>query len=215
MMRARHEYDMLSAAIARQRADNARLRDEARRLREDPSAIEEIARRELGLIKPGEKSSSSKTFRPRSRKAPRSQHPRADNRDTRTAQAQQRTQFRLIEQWPGRERRRREKQSDGEADSRRAADDQHVAPPKMRRQVEPHGNRHSDGDAHTERFPNHDSPKHRPRAGADRPHWNTGVDQAKQKQDGCTGILNQCSNSLSVSRAVAGAGTKRPGSRAP
>ena len=55
MLRARHEYDELSAAIARQRADNARLREEARRLREDPRAIEEIARRELGLIKPGEK----------------------------------------------------------------------------------------------------------------------------------------------------------------
>ena len=55
MLRARHEYDELAATIARQRADNARLRDEARRLREDPAAIEEIARRELGLIKPGEK----------------------------------------------------------------------------------------------------------------------------------------------------------------
>jgi cell division protein FtsB len=37
------------------REENARLRDEARRLREDPRTIEEIARRELGLIKPGEK----------------------------------------------------------------------------------------------------------------------------------------------------------------
>jgi cell division protein FtsB len=55
MLRARHEGDQLSATIARQRADNARLREEARRLREDPGAIEEIARRELGLIKPGER----------------------------------------------------------------------------------------------------------------------------------------------------------------
>jgi cell division protein FtsB len=55
MLRARHEGDQLSATIARQRAENARLRDEARRLREDPTAIEEIARRELGLIKPGER----------------------------------------------------------------------------------------------------------------------------------------------------------------
>lgn len=55
MLRARQEYTELAAAIARQRAENARLRDEARRLREDPSAIEEIARRELGLIRPGEK----------------------------------------------------------------------------------------------------------------------------------------------------------------
>jgi len=54
-MRARREYDELAATIARERAENAQLRDEARRLREDPSAIEEIARRELGLIKPGEK----------------------------------------------------------------------------------------------------------------------------------------------------------------
>ena len=55
MLRARHEHDELSAAIARQRAENARLRNEARQLREDPSTIEEIDRRELGLIHPGEK----------------------------------------------------------------------------------------------------------------------------------------------------------------
>jgi cell division protein FtsB len=55
MLRARHEYDELAASISRQKAENARLRDQARRLREDPSAIEEIARRELGLIKPGER----------------------------------------------------------------------------------------------------------------------------------------------------------------
>jgi len=55
MLRARHQYDELSAAIARQRAENARLRETAQRLKDDPSAIEEIARRELGLIRPGEK----------------------------------------------------------------------------------------------------------------------------------------------------------------
>jgi cell division protein FtsB len=55
MMRARHDYDELSATIARQRGDNTRLREEARRLNEEPAAIEEIARRELGLIRPGEK----------------------------------------------------------------------------------------------------------------------------------------------------------------
>ena len=42
-------------ALADVRTDNARLREEARRLQEDPSAIEDLARRELGLIKPGEK----------------------------------------------------------------------------------------------------------------------------------------------------------------
>jgi len=55
MLRARHHHDELAATIARQQAENARLREEARRLLEDPSAIEEIARRDLGLIKPGEK----------------------------------------------------------------------------------------------------------------------------------------------------------------
>ena len=55
MLRARKEYDQLAATIAKQRHENARLREEARRLNEDPAAIEEVARRELGLIKPGER----------------------------------------------------------------------------------------------------------------------------------------------------------------
>jgi cell division protein FtsB len=55
MMRARRQYDQLAGDIARQRAENARLREEARRLKEDPTAIEEVARRDLGLIRPGEK----------------------------------------------------------------------------------------------------------------------------------------------------------------
>lgn len=55
MLQARHEYDALAASVARERAENTQLRDEARRLREDPGAIEAIARRELGLIRPGEK----------------------------------------------------------------------------------------------------------------------------------------------------------------
>lgn len=55
MLRARHEYDELSATIDRARLENAKLREEARRLKDDPAAIEEVARRELGLIRPGEK----------------------------------------------------------------------------------------------------------------------------------------------------------------
>src|SRR3954454_25187544 len=55
IVRARRQYDTAAAMVARQRAENARLREEVRRLREDPDAIEEIARRELGLIKRGEK----------------------------------------------------------------------------------------------------------------------------------------------------------------
>jgi len=55
MMEAREQYRLLEQSLAAARADNARLREQARRLREDPAAIEEIARRELGLIRPGEK----------------------------------------------------------------------------------------------------------------------------------------------------------------
>ncbi|HZP49080.1 MAG TPA: septum formation initiator family protein [Vicinamibacterales bacterium] len=55
ILRARQQYDQLASTIAKQRADNARLREEARRLKDDPGAIEEVARRELGLIKPGER----------------------------------------------------------------------------------------------------------------------------------------------------------------
>ncbi len=53
--RARQQHETLVETIERQRAENARLREEVRRLTEDPSAIEEIARREFGLIRPGEK----------------------------------------------------------------------------------------------------------------------------------------------------------------
>ena len=55
MLRARREGETLAATIARLRIENAGLSEQARRLREDASAIEEVARRELGLIKPGEK----------------------------------------------------------------------------------------------------------------------------------------------------------------
>ena len=55
MLRARREYDGLAATIARQRAENAVLQERARRLTDDPAAIEEVARRDLGLIKPGER----------------------------------------------------------------------------------------------------------------------------------------------------------------
>jgi cell division protein FtsB len=54
LVNARRDFRAVEASLAQARAENTRLREEARRLREDPSAIEEIARRELGLIKPGE-----------------------------------------------------------------------------------------------------------------------------------------------------------------
>lgn len=54
LLQARREYATLERSLERARTENAELRDLARRLREDPQAIEEQARRELGLIKPGE-----------------------------------------------------------------------------------------------------------------------------------------------------------------
>jgi cell division protein FtsB len=55
LLKARRDFAGVEASLVRARAENSRLREEARRLREDPSAIEELARRELGLMKPGEK----------------------------------------------------------------------------------------------------------------------------------------------------------------
>jgi cell division protein FtsB len=55
MLRARRQHDELAANIQRQRVENDRLREEIRLLTEDPATIEDIARRELGLIRPGEK----------------------------------------------------------------------------------------------------------------------------------------------------------------
>lgn len=52
--RARRQYREVSVAIDQLRRENARLREEARRLREDPATIEALARQELGLIRPGE-----------------------------------------------------------------------------------------------------------------------------------------------------------------
>ena len=55
MLKKRQEFRALEQALADIRTDNVRLREEARRLREDAAAIEDLARRDLGLIKPGEK----------------------------------------------------------------------------------------------------------------------------------------------------------------
>ena len=45
----------LADRIAVLKAENDALREHARRLREDPAYIEEVARREFGLIRPGER----------------------------------------------------------------------------------------------------------------------------------------------------------------
>jgi cell division protein FtsB len=55
LLEARRDSLATARSLEQARQDNDHRREEARRLREDPSAIEELARRELGLIKPGEK----------------------------------------------------------------------------------------------------------------------------------------------------------------
>jgi cell division protein FtsB len=53
-VRYRAEQAELEAAVTRLRLENQHLQEERRRLVEDPSALEEEARRSLGLIRPGE-----------------------------------------------------------------------------------------------------------------------------------------------------------------
>ena len=56
LVRTRHEHDRLAAEVGTGKRENDRLREQIRRLKgEDPTAIEDIARRELGLIRPGER----------------------------------------------------------------------------------------------------------------------------------------------------------------
>ena len=55
LARTRQQHQALTLEVARSQAVNARMREEIRRLTDDPAAIEDVARRELGLIKPGEK----------------------------------------------------------------------------------------------------------------------------------------------------------------
>ena len=56
LVRTRQQYKELAMEVALKQAENGRLRERNRRLRApDPAAIEEIARREYGLIRPGER----------------------------------------------------------------------------------------------------------------------------------------------------------------
>ncbi len=53
-MRARREARQEAARLEALREENVRLREEVRLLNEDPARIEAEARRQLGLIRPGE-----------------------------------------------------------------------------------------------------------------------------------------------------------------
>jgi cell division protein FtsB len=66
-MRARRQSGEVAAAVDRLRVENARLRETIRRLHGDPGTIESIARRELGLIRPGEVLFILKDVKPSSR----------------------------------------------------------------------------------------------------------------------------------------------------
>lgn len=55
LVKARRQLTAIEGALNQAREENESLRAEARRLREDASAIEALARGDLGLIKPGEK----------------------------------------------------------------------------------------------------------------------------------------------------------------
>jgi cell division protein FtsB len=54
-LKAREQFQALERSLGRLKDDNERLRKEVELLRTDPQTIEGIARRELGLMKPGEK----------------------------------------------------------------------------------------------------------------------------------------------------------------
>jgi cell division protein FtsB len=70
-LRARREHAGVEAALTRMRLENQRLREQSRRLREDPAALEEAARRDLGLVRPGETLVVVKKARPEKSEPPR------------------------------------------------------------------------------------------------------------------------------------------------
>lgn len=53
-VQARQEEAIIANAVARLRLENQQLKAERERLQDDPAAIEEAARRELGMLRPGE-----------------------------------------------------------------------------------------------------------------------------------------------------------------
>jgi cell division protein FtsB len=53
-MRVGRQYQQLERSVEDLKRENARLRDDARHLTEDPAAIESLAREQLGLMRPGE-----------------------------------------------------------------------------------------------------------------------------------------------------------------
>ena len=63
-IRARQEAQIEASRLAALKEENTRLREEKRRLNEDPATIEAEARRQLGLARPGEVMFILKDVRP-------------------------------------------------------------------------------------------------------------------------------------------------------
>jgi len=70
-MRARKAAQTEEARLDALRLENAKLREEKRRLNEDPASIEAEARRQLGLVRPGEVMFILKDVQPASTTHPR------------------------------------------------------------------------------------------------------------------------------------------------
>ena len=54
-LKARQQFQALERSLGRLKGENEKLRKDVDLLRKDPSTIEDVARRELGMMKPGEK----------------------------------------------------------------------------------------------------------------------------------------------------------------
>lgn len=55
VLQAKHEFARQQRDLDRLKSDNTQLRQQILRLRDDPAAVEDAARRDLGYISPGEK----------------------------------------------------------------------------------------------------------------------------------------------------------------
>ena len=63
LRKSQRAYSAAQAELVRVKRANSGLREQARRLAEDPSAIEDVARKELGLMREGEVMFVVKTVR--------------------------------------------------------------------------------------------------------------------------------------------------------
>ena len=54
-LKARQQFQAIERSLGRLKSDNERLRKDVELLKTDPDTIEGVARKELGLMKPGEK----------------------------------------------------------------------------------------------------------------------------------------------------------------